>query len=98
LTSGESPFHGGAVKRFASILLVAALGLVPVLVRAGSKSYRTCRISNGQIFSCDGTWYQGNAVVEREDHAYHTCKISNGQVFSCDGSWFQGEIPVYTDR
>jgi hypothetical protein len=79
-----------------------ALALLVVLltagaVAAGQKSYRTCKISNGQIFSCEGSWFQGETPVFR-DNAWHRCKISNGQVFSCEGSWFQGMAVVFTDR
>ena len=30
---------------------------------AASGSYKLCDITNGQIFSCEGSWYQGKAVV-----------------------------------
>ena len=60
-------------------------------------AYHTCKVTNGQVFSCDGAWYQGKAVVLK-DGAYHTCKVTNGQVFSCDGGWFQGETVVLTER
>jgi hypothetical protein len=76
-----------------------ALGVLVVgaVVVAGQKSYRVCKISNGQIFSCEGSWFQGETPVLR-DGAWHKCKISNGQIFSCDGSWFQGNTVVFTDR
>ena len=61
---------------------------------AEAGSYHMCKISNGQIFTCDGAWYQGQAVVEK-DGSYHMCKISNGQIFTCDGAWYQGEAVVY---
>jgi len=78
--------------RWAGIALLSLL-LAPAALIAGQKAYHVCKISNGQVFSCDGSWFQGETPVER-DGSYHMCKISNGQVFSCDGRWFQGETPV----
>ena len=45
-------------------------GLVAALVSIGAAahadhSYHRCEITNGQVFSCDGSWYQGKAVVRR---------------------------------
>src|SRR5579883_2533507 len=77
-------------------IAIAALSLGFGVARAGGKSYKKCRITNGQVFSCDGSWYQGNAVV-LHDGAYHNCRITNGQVFSCDGSWYQGNAVVLHD-
>ena len=83
------------MRRLALALLVVALTAGAVV--AGQKSYRACKISNGQIFSCEGSWFQGETPVLR-DGAWHRCKISNGQIFSCEGSWFQGTAVVFTDR
>ena len=30
---------------------------------AQAADYKTCKIVNGKIFSCDGSWYQGQLVV-----------------------------------
>ena len=63
------------------------------VARAGDGSFHSCQITNGQVFSCDGAWYQGTTVVLHEG-AYHNCQIVNGQVFSCDGAWYQGKATV----
>jgi hypothetical protein len=49
------------MKTIAVGLLVVALAAGGVA--AGQKWYRACKISNGQIFSCEGSWFQGTAVV-----------------------------------
>ena len=32
---------------------------------AQAGAYYECDIVNGKVFSCDGSWYQGKAVVYR---------------------------------
>jgi hypothetical protein len=49
------------MRKAALSLILTVLGAGAVA--AGQKSYRNCRISNGQIFSCEGSWFQGTAVV-----------------------------------
>jgi hypothetical protein len=85
-----------ARTRLAS-LLALALALGPAALFAGQKAYHSCKISNGQVFSCDGTWFPGATPVYHQG-AWHLCKISNGKVFSCDGTWYQGTAVVFTDR
>jgi hypothetical protein len=80
----------------AGLLLAAGL-LLGGSAWAGNKSYHECQITNGRVFSCDGAWYQGKAVVLR-DGSYHLCQITNGRVFSCDGAWYQGKAVIQTDR
>ena len=84
---GVWEYTGGPFAQNVSTLLVDRQ--FPTALYAG--------LTNGQIFSCEGSWYQGEAPVLR-DGSWHKCKITNGQVFSCDGSWFQGTAVVYTDR
>src|SRR6478735_1996773 len=85
------------VRTLAALALASSLAFAPAVARAGQKSFKRCRISNGQVFSCDGAWFQGETPVER-DGGWHMCRISNGKVFSCDGAWYQGTAVVYTDR
>jgi hypothetical protein len=75
------------------IALLATTMLLSGTLHAQTSAYYECSITSGQIFSCDGSWYQGRAVVLRNG-AYHECTITNGQVFSCDGSWYQGRAVV----
>ena len=82
------------MNKILASLAALALGLLAGTADADSRSYHQCQLTNGQVFSCDGSWYQGSAVVLRNG-AYHKCSITNGQVFSCDGSWFQGRAVVY---
>jgi hypothetical protein len=63
---------------------------------AASGSFKSCRIVNGQVFSCDGAWYQGQAPV-LSGGAFHSCHVVSGQVFSCDGAWYQGKAPALHD-
>lgn len=60
----------------------------------GTKTFRMCEITNGQVFSC-GPWFQGKAVAHH-DGAFRSCDITNGRVFSC-GPWFQGKAVVPHD-
>jgi len=82
------------IKSLATLALLA--GLAPVAWASGGGFYR-CQIANGQVFSCDGAWYQGQAVVKRDDGSYSNCRIVNGQLFSCDGGWYQGKTVVKRD-
>jgi len=74
--------------------VIAGLAFTNIPAEAGSRAYKRCDISNGQVFSC-GSWYQGKAVTFH-DGAYRQCDISNGQVFSC-GSWYQGKAVTFHD-
>jgi hypothetical protein len=78
------------------VLVIAAALTVPASA-AGTGSYKSCDVRNGQVFACNGAWYQGSAVT-RHGGAYHECKIVNGQVFSCTGSWYQGTAVVLQDN
>ena len=75
--------------------VIAGLAFTNIPAEAGSRAYKRCDISNGQVFSC-GSWYQGKAV-NLNDRSNPKSDISNGQVFSC-GSWYQGKAVVFTDR
>ncbi|MHB8421130.1 MAG: hypothetical protein ACYDCL_23930 [Myxococcales bacterium] len=92
--------EGPLMSRQAFAVLLAALtvlGAWPTQARASGGAFYRCRITNGQVFSCDGSWYQGKAVVKRGDGSYYRCTIVNGDVFSCDGTWYQGKAVVKRD-
>ncbi len=59
--SGRALWHSIWIKKLALALLLVAVATGATA--AGQRSYRASKISNGQIFSCEGSWFQGTAIV-----------------------------------
>ncbi len=64
---------------------------------AGGHFYE-CDIFNGEASGGCGSWYQGKAVVKKDDGRYYECDVFNGEPSGGCGSWDQGKAVVWKDE
>jgi len=59
-------------------------------------AYKKCHIMGGQIVSCAGASYHGDAIALASG-AYRKCGVVNGQILFCDGTLFDGKTVTLKD-